>query len=57
VYGGEYDELSRLFSVVVKGWLAVGLKPHFVFDGEAYCNLDFIAWAERFTFLQVHSPL
>lgn len=34
VYGGEYGELYRLIAVVVKGWLAVGLRPHFVFDGE-----------------------
>ncbi|KAF9652070.1 hypothetical protein BDM02DRAFT_3266708 [Thelephora ganbajun] len=33
VYGGEYDDLYRLIAVVVKGWLAVGLRPHFVFDG------------------------
>ena len=33
VYGGEYNELYRLIIVVVKGWLAVGLQPHFVFDG------------------------
>lgn len=33
VYGGEYGELYRLIAFVVKGWLAVGLRPHFVFDG------------------------
>ena len=41
VYGGEYGELYRLTTVVVKGWLAVGLKPHFVFDGER--ALDYVA--------------
>ena len=39
VYGGEYGELYKLIAVVVKAWLAVGLKPHFVFDGEQ--TLDF----------------
>ena len=34
VYGGEYGELYRLITAVVKGWLAVGLRPHFVFDGK-----------------------
>ena len=36
MYGGEYGELYRLITVVVKGWLAVGLRPHFVFDGKVY---------------------
>jgi len=34
VYGGEYGRLCALITVVVKGWLAVGLRPHFVFDGK-----------------------
>ncbi|THH06714.1 hypothetical protein EW145_g3891 [Phellinidium pouzarii] len=33
VYGGEYVELARLVVKVVAAWLAVGLRPIFVFDG------------------------
>lgn len=34
VYGGEYGETAALVLKVVKAWLAVGLVPVFVFDGE-----------------------
>lgn len=34
VYGGEYGEIAALVLKVVKAWLAVGLVPVFVFDGE-----------------------
>ncbi|EJD02205.1 PIN domain-like protein [Fomitiporia mediterranea MF3/22] len=33
VYGGEYDVFSELIVKVVKAWLAVRLRPIFVFDG------------------------
>ena len=42
MYGGEYGELYKVIAVVVKAWLAVGLRPHFVFDGEHvlyFCRL------------------
>ena len=42
VYGGEYGQLSMLITVVVKGWLAVGLRPHFVFDGTHALDLRFL---------------
>lgn len=34
VYGGEYSETIALVLKVVQAWLAVGLVPVFVFDGE-----------------------
>ena len=45
VYGGEYGELYRLITVVVKGWLAVGLRPHFVFDGKRVLDSRHLTWA------------
>jgi hypothetical protein len=33
VYGGEYDQFSRLVFVVVQAWIELGFKIHFVFDG------------------------
>ncbi|KDQ16310.1 hypothetical protein BOTBODRAFT_173211 [Botryobasidium botryosum FD-172 SS1] len=33
VYGGEYEAYAQLVQTVVKAWLKVNLKPHFVFDG------------------------
>ena len=33
VYGGEYDQFSEALTKVVKAWLGVGLRLHFVFDG------------------------
>jgi hypothetical protein len=42
VYGGEYDELYKVITVVVKAWLAVGLRPHFVFDGEHVSDFLFV---------------
>ncbi|KAL1746165.1 hypothetical protein HDZ31DRAFT_34719 [Schizophyllum fasciatum] len=33
VYGGEYEEFYTSITSVVKAWLQVGFKLHFVFDG------------------------
>lgn len=33
VYGGEYEEYCASITSVVKAWLQVGFKLHFVFDG------------------------
>ena len=33
VYGGEYDQFTRLVFVVVQAWIKLGLKVFFVFDG------------------------
>ncbi|TDL14603.1 hypothetical protein BD410DRAFT_902972 [Rickenella mellea] len=33
VYGGEYTEFTRLVTAVVEAWIAVGIRPIFVFDG------------------------
>ncbi|KAI0072412.1 PIN domain-like protein [Panus rudis PR-1116 ss-1] len=33
VYGGEYDEFSKVVRSVVRSWLDVGLHLYFVFDG------------------------
>ncbi|KAF8070780.1 hypothetical protein FPV67DRAFT_1413781 [Lyophyllum atratum] len=35
VYGGEYDQFSKLIAVVVQAWIKVGLKLFFIFDGAA----------------------
>jgi hypothetical protein len=32
--GGEYELFHGLILRVVRGWIAVGLRPYFVFDGE-----------------------
>jgi hypothetical protein len=34
VYGGETDRFYRLVLSVAQGWISVGLKLYFVFDGE-----------------------
>lgn len=34
VYGGEYDQFSRLIKTVVQAWINFGLQVYFVFDGE-----------------------
>ncbi|KAL4268723.1 Asteroid domain-containing protein [Pleurotus pulmonarius] len=41
VYGGEYAEFSDLVKQVVKAWISIGLRVHFVFDG-AYPRLKFL---------------
>ncbi|KAF5380416.1 hypothetical protein D9615_004721 [Tricholomella constricta] len=33
VYGGEYDQFTKLIAVVVEAWIKVGLQVNFVFDG------------------------
>ncbi|KAL5529486.1 hypothetical protein ACEPAG_5471 [Sanghuangporus baumii] len=33
VYGGEYEAFYHLVVKIVKAWIAVGLRPIFVFDG------------------------
>ncbi|GBE81272.1 hypothetical protein SCP_0309990 [Sparassis crispa] len=33
VYGGEYEAFSNIISRIVEGWLNVGLRLYFVFDG------------------------
>ena len=33
VYGGEYEDFYTSITSVVKAWLQVGFKLHFVFDG------------------------
>ena len=48
MYGGEYGQLSTLITVVVKGWLAVGLRPHFVFDGKHILGLRRLTCADGF---------
>ncbi|KAG5220583.1 Protein asteroid [Salix suchowensis] len=35
VYGGEYAEFSELVKRVVKAWISIGLRVHFVFDGQS----------------------
>ncbi|TDL13798.1 hypothetical protein BD410DRAFT_833243 [Rickenella mellea] len=40
VYGGEYAEFTRLVTAVVEAWIAVGIRPIFVFDG-AYPTAKF----------------
>ena len=34
VHGGEYEDLAQAVISVTRGWMSVGLKPHFVFDGK-----------------------
>ncbi|KDQ27623.1 hypothetical protein PLEOSDRAFT_29191 [Pleurotus ostreatus PC15] len=41
VYGGEYAEFSELVKRVVKAWISIGLRVHFVFDG-AYPRLKLL---------------
>ena len=36
VYGGEYDAVVELVIRIVRAWLAVGLRPIFVFDGASF---------------------
>ena len=55
VYGGEYGELCALIAIVVKGWLAVGLRPHFVFDGEDVLDLSRFACTNGLELGQVPS--
>jgi hypothetical protein len=57
VYGGEYGELCALITVVVKAWLAVGLRPHFVFDGEDVLDLRRVTWTKNVAIGQVPSLL
>jgi hypothetical protein len=33
VYGGEYEEITKVVAKVVQSWISVGLKLFFVFDG------------------------
>ncbi|KAL1660913.1 hypothetical protein GGF50DRAFT_62115 [Schizophyllum commune] len=41
VYGGEYEDFYTSITSVVKAWLQVGFKLHFVFDGPSPDSLKF----------------
>ncbi|KAF8891746.1 hypothetical protein BD779DRAFT_1437600 [Infundibulicybe gibba] len=46
VYGGEYEDFTRLVFLIVQNWIRIGFSVHFVFDG-AYPELKFPTLVSR----------